>query len=531
MTPTHKEQVVYQGIDVEKRMAKYLEVTLKTDLSVLTDKEKAMLPYLFKAAEIIDELFWLQTYGDKESFLKNIPDSMTRKFAEINYGPWDRLDNDTPFIEGFRAKPSGANFYPADMTKEEFESLQDPEKTGLYTIIQRDKNRKLKVIPYHIIYKNQLKQASELLQKAATFAEDAGLKKYLMLRAKALLDDNYYASDIAWLEMKNNTIDLVIGPIENYEDGLFEYKTAYEAYILIKDKVWSQKLAYYNKFLPELQQSLPVMPAYKSEKPGIEGELNAYDVIYYAGDCNAGSKTIAINLPNDPKVQLEKGTRRLQLKNTMKAKFDYILVPISEIIMDPEQRHLVTFDAFFANTMFHEVAHGLGIKYLVKNRKIEVKDALKEYYSVTEEGKADILGLYMVDYLYHKGELRDVPLESYYVTFVASMFRSIRFGAGSSHGKANLIRLNYLLSEKAIERNEDGTYSVNLEKMRDAVVKLSAKIIQLQGDGNFEIVEQWVKNGLIMPDKLTEDLKKISEAGIPTDLVFKQGLEYLGLKK
>lgn len=529
MKPSVEEEVVYKGIDIEQRMAKYHEVELNTDLSILTEKEKAMLPYLLEAAQIMDELFWLQAFGDKDMLMKHIQDEKTRRFTEINYGPWDRLDNDFPFLEGFREKPAGANFYPPDMTKEEFEAFDDPAKTGLYNVIVRDKNQKLKVVPYHIQYSDQLKKASELLLKAATLAEDSGLKKYLQLRAKALLNDDYYESDIAWLDMKNNTIDFVVGPIENYEDGLFEYKTAYEAYVLVKDKVWSERLAYFNKFLPELQQSLPVMPAYKSEKPGTEGELNAYDVIYYAGDCNAGSKTIAINLPNDPKVQLEKGTRRLQLKNAMKAKFDHILVPISQLIIDPSQTSLVSFDAFFTNTMFHEVAHGLGIKYLVKNKKIEVKDALLEYYSASEEGKADILGLYMVDYLYNKGELKDIPLESYYVTFVASMFRSIRFGASSSHGKANLMRFNYFIQEKAIERNENGTYKVNIEKMKQAVAKLSREILVIQGDGNKAEAKKWFDERLRISDTLKEDLNRLSSAGIPTDLIFKQGKEVLGL--
>jgi len=529
LKPSKEEKVVFKGIDAEKRLSKYVSVQLTTDLSVLTENEKKMLIYLIDAAKIMDELFWLQSFGDKRSFIDKIEDEKTKKFALINYGPWDRLDDDVPFIHGFLEKPKGANFYPADMTNNEFEHLKDEGKTSLYSLIKRDDAGNLVVVPFHIEYKEYLKKAADLIVKAAALAEDQGLKKYLELRAKALLDDNFYESDMKWLDMKTNTIDFVVGPIENYEDALYGYKAAYEAYVLVKDKEWSQRLAYYTKFLPELQLSLPVMPAYKSEKPGTDGELNAYDVIYYAGDCNAGSKTIAINLPNDPKVQLQKGTRRLQLKNTMRAKYDYILLPIVNTMIDESQRNLVKFDAFFANTMFHEVAHGLGVKYLVKNKKTEVKDALQKSYSTIEEGKADILGLYMIDYLINKGELKELTLNSNYVTFVASMFRSIRFGGSSAHGKANMMRFNFFIEKGALIRNADGTYKVDFAKMKGAINELSTKILVLQGDGNLAEAEKWMNNDAVVSKQLKEDLQKLEKKNIPTDLIFEQGKEVLGL--
>ena len=272
--------------------------------------------------------------------------------------------------------------------------------------------------------------------------------KYLNLRADAFLSNDYRPSDLAWMDMKNNDVDLVIGPIETYEDQLFGYKTAFEAYVLIKDKQWSDRLAKYAQFLPELQRGLPVEDKYKQEMPGANAQLNAYDAVYFAGHSNAGSKTIAINLPNDEYVQLEKGTRRLQLKNAMRAKFDKILRPIADQLIVPEQRENITFDAFFANTMFHEVAHGLGIKNTINN-KGTVRAALKEHASALEEGKADILGLYMVTQLFEKGELTTGTLQDYYTTFMASIFRSVRFGASSAHGKANMIRFNYFANEGA----------------------------------------------------------------------------------
>ncbi len=313
--------------------------------------------------------------------------------------------------------------------------------------------------------------------------------------------------------MKDNRIDLVIGPIETYEDKLFGYKAAFEAYVLVKDMEWSKRLARYAAMLPELQRGLPVPDAYKAETPGTDSDLNAYDVVYYAGDCNAGSKTIAINLPNDEQVQLEKGTRRLQLKNAMRAKFDKIMVPIADELIAPEQRKHVTFDAFFADTMFHEVAHGLGIKNTVDG-KGTVRDALKELGSGIEEGKADVLGLYMITKLHEKGELGG-SLEDYYTTFLAGIFRSVRFGAASAHGEANMVRFNFFADRGAFARDAKGQYRVDMPKMRQAVDELSATLLKLQGNGDYAGVEKLVKElGVIRP-QLAEDLGAVEEPQHP----------------
>jgi len=328
--------------------------------------------------------------------------------------------------------------------------------------------------------------------------------------------------------MKTNPIELVIGPIETYEDQLYGYRAAFESYVLIKDMAWSERLAKYAQFLPELQEGLPVDEAYKQETPGSDADLNAYDVIYYAGHSNAGSKTIAINLPNDERVQLAKGTRRLQLKNAMQAKFDHILKPISEVLIAPEQREHITFNAFFANTMFHEVAHGLGIKNTITD-KGTVRAALKEHASALEEGKADILGLYMVQSLLEKGEITEGILEDYYVTFMAGIFRSVRFGASSAHGKANMIRFNYFATMGAFDRNEDGLYSVNMDKMSEAVSSLSELILTLQGNGDYDGVAELVADKGIIKPQLEADLARLKAASIPVDIVFKQGKSQLGL--
>ncbi|MCZ6522147.1 MAG: Zn-dependent hydrolase, partial [Bacteroidetes bacterium] len=446
---------------------------------------------------------------------------------EVNYGTWDRLRGDEPFIEGVGEKPKGARFYPEDMTIEEFEAFEDESKSSLYTIVKRDESGNLYTVPYHEEFAEEVSMVSHILREAAEMAEDEGFKNYLILRADALLNDDYQQSDMAWMDMKNNTLELVIGPIEVYEDKLFNNKAAHEAYVLIKDKSWSERLAKYTDFLPELQEGLPVPEEYKQDKPGRDSEVNVYDVIYYAGDCNAGSKTIAINLPNDEVVQLAKGSRRLQLKNAMQAKFDKIMVPISQLLIAEDQRHHVTFNAFFANTMFHEIAHGLGIKNTITG-KGTVREALKEKSSPLEEGKADILGLYMVTQLHDKGEV-DGELMDYYVTFMAGIFRSVRFGVSSAHGQANMIRFNFFKKMEAFSKNEDGTFRVNLENFQNAMAALSEKILTLQGDGDYEATVQLFEEMGMVKEDLQAELDRIAEQGIPRDIVFEQGLEVLGI--
>ena len=513
--------------EMQKNLGKYVSVKLTSDVNKLSEKEQQMLPLLIKAAEKMNDLFWYEAYGDKTELLNSIEDEDTKTFVKINYGPWDRLDGNKPFVEGVGEKPLGANFYPKDMTKKEFEAADIEDKSSIYNFVRRDENEKLYSIPYHKQFENEVKEVSELLKEAAKLAEDEGLKTYLELRAQALLDDNYQPSDLAWMDMKTNTLDIVIGPIETYEDQMFGNKAAHEGYVLIKDQEWSAKLARFASFLPELQKGIPVADAYKQETPGTDSDLNAYDVVYYAGDCNSGSKTIAINLPNDEEVQLQKGTRRLQLKNAMRAKFDKILVPISDVLIDESQRQHITFDAFFANTMFHEVAHGLGIKNTI-NGKGTVRTSLKELASALEEGKADVLGLYMVQQLHEKGEI-DGDMKDYMTTFMASIFRSVRFGASSAHGKANMIRFNFFKDKGAFTRNADGTYKIDYANMIVAMKDLSSLILTLQGNGDYDGVAKLVAEKGKISEELQSDLDRLSSANIPVDVIYEQGADVLGL--
>ncbi|MDL2283013.1 Zn-dependent hydrolase [Odoribacter sp. OttesenSCG-928-G04] len=507
----------------------YAEFTLTTDISKLTENEKKMIPILMEVADIMENIFWINAYGAKYELFKGVMDEYLTKYLSINYGPWDRLNANQSFIAGIGPKPLGANFYPVDMSKEEFEAIKDERKTDWYSIVRRDGEGKLNVIPFHEAYPEEIKKAAELLKQASELAEDAGLKKYLYLRSEALLTDDYLASDLAWMDMQENTLDFVVGPIETYEDKLFGYKAAHSGQILIKDKEWSKKLSLYAQYLPRLQENLPVADAYRKEKANANPDMNAYEVIYYAGDCNAGSKNIAINLPNDPRVHAAKGSRKLQLKNTMQAKFDKIVTPISKIVINPEQQKHVKFDAFFENTMFHEVAHGLGVNYTIQNKQ-EVRAALKDMYTSIEEGKADILGLYCITKLNEWDIIKDKDLMDNYVTFIAGIFRSSRFGAASAHGKANMMNFARFMESGAISRDEStGYYTVDFEKMKKEIAAIAGNYITIEGDGDYAIASKLVSEKGIVTPVLQTDLDKIAGAGIPKDIFFKQGKDVLGL--
>ena len=520
---------------IEEKLAQYTPVRLTADLSRLSERERRMIPLLIEAAEEMDTIFWQQVYPARDSLLAALRDSATRKYVLLNYGPWDRLDDNAAFVPGIGPRPEGAAFYPADMSKEEFESAAKAAPGGgaalrsLYTVVRRDSSGGLVAVPYREAFAHASRRAAAKLREAAGLADDPGLRKYLDLRARALETDEYRPSDLAWMDMKRNAVDIVIGPIETYDDGLFGYKAAHEAYVLVKDREWSQRLARYAKLLPGLQRGLPVPEAYKREKPGTDSDLNAYDAVYYTGQANAGSKTIAINLPNDEQVQLKKGTRRLQLKNAMRAKFDKILVPIGEELIADDQQEHIEFDAFFANVMFHEVAHGLGVKNTVNGRGT-VRDALKEQAGALEEGKADILGLYMITRLQQQGELPGVDLDDNYVTFLAGILRSIRFGAASAHGRANAAELFFLQEHGAFIRDSAiGRYRVDFPRMRAAVDSMAGTILRLQGDGDYEGVKRFMtQRGPVAP-VLQSDLDRLGSKGIPVDILFEQGLDALGI--
>lgn len=515
-----------QESPMKAKVEEYAQVELKSDLvNNLNDKEKELVKIFFQVGEITDDLFWQQTFGDK-SQLDTITDNYAKEFAMIHYGAWDRLDNNKPFLAGYGEKPAVCNYYPHDITAEEFDAFEDANKNSWYTVIRRNEDGSLKSVWYHEAYAEEIGRICALLEKAVTLAEDPGLKNYLEKRIEAFKTDDYLESDLAWMDMKDSKIDFVTGPIESYDDKFQETKASYESFILLKDEARSKDLAKFVAMLPALQKELPCAPEYKTFVPGTSSDLNVYDAVYYAGDCNAGSKTIAINLPNDERVHALKGTRRLQLRNSMKAKFDKVLMPIGQLIVTPEQQKYLNFDAFFWNVTFHEVAHGLGVKQTI-NTNESVDAVMGTEKTSWEEAKADILGLFMVTKLIEMGEITNITAEDAIATYIAGILRSVRFGAASSHGKANMMCFNYMEKAGAFSRDTKGQYVIDFGKAKEAMNGWAALILQTQGDGNVEFATKYrAENGGITP-ALQADLDKINGAGIPRDITFIQGADIL----
>ena len=505
--------------DLKEKVDSYAIVEVTSPLyDALSDNDKKIVAIFREAADIVDGLFWKQTFGDKAQ-MEALTDENEKAYAMINYGPWDHLDDNKPFVEGWGEKPLGCQYYPQDMTAAEFEAFDDPNKLSLYTVVRRDENGALKCVWYRDEYKEELDKVCALLEQAIELTENEGMKNYLTERVKAFRTDDYLASDMAWMDMKDCNMDLVIGPIENYDDKLKEAKAAYECFILLKDEKRSANLAKYVGLLPELQKMLPCAPEYKTFVPGTSSDLNVYDAIYYAGDCNAGSKTIAINLPNDERVHAAKGTRRLQLYNSMMAKFDKIMMPIGEVLMAPEQLEYLSADAFFWNVTFHEVAHGLGVKQTV-NGKGSVDAAMGSEKTTWEEAKADILGLFMVSKLIDMGEITDITKEQSVATFIAGIVRSVRFGFASSHGKANMMCYNYMEDNGAFTRNADGKYVVDFDKAAEVIDSWANLILTTQATGDFEFAQKYSSENASIRENLASDIAKVNGAGIPRDIRF-----------
>ncbi|MBP3763045.1 MAG: Zn-dependent hydrolase [Bacteroidales bacterium] len=516
--------------EIQQKVDEYAEFPLTSDLiQNLSANEKELVKIFIEIGKVMDEIYWDQYFGNENrASLDTLSDPAMRAFANIQYGAWDRLDSERPFLPGYGERPLGANFYPADMTAEEYEALEDPLKESQYSVIRRDAEGKLYVLPYHEAYKEQLAKVDALLEKAIALADNAGLKRYLEARREAFRTDDYYESDMVWMDMKDSKLDFVVGPIENYDDALHGLKCSHEAFVLVKDEQWSNDLSKFAALLPEMQKLLPCDEKYKKEVPGTDCDINVYDVVYYAGDCNAGSKTIAINLPNDERVQLAKGSRRLQLKNAMKAKFDNIMLPIASLMVCDEQVDKVTFNAFFGNTCYHEVAHGLGIKNTVTGRG-PCRQALGAQYSAWEEAKADVCGLFLTEQLIERGEITNTTVEQNYITFIAGILRSVRFGATEAHGVANIMCYNYFQDHGAFTRNAEGKYVIHLDAARQCAREWAAIIIAMEGEGDMQAAKAYSdKHGKIGAD-LQKDLDAIRDANIPRDIVYKQGASVLGL--
>ncbi|MEI7596418.1 MAG: Zn-dependent hydrolase [Bacteroidota bacterium] len=507
---------------VSERVSQYVVERLSGDTSLLTANENKMLPLLKKACDVMDDLYWIQSFGDKTAALKSIMDTAERTFFLQNYGPWERLNGNKPFVKNYESKPLGANYYPKDITTQEFNSFQDTLKNSNYSIIRRDKSGKLYAIKYCDEYKIKLKEASDYLLKATEIADDKAFKKYLELRAEALITDNYTKSDEAWLDVKNSNLDIVIGPIETYEDRFMGLKTAYQGLIFIKDKSWGEEYKKYTSYLPQLQKELPIDSRYKKSSANSKTQIVVEDMIYCKGFTNSEGKTIAMSLPNDENMMERKGIRNINIKNLMKLKFDNILKPLALGFVSSNQQVNVKFDAFFYFVMFQKMSHLLGVKDDIEG-KGNSKSVLKEQYYLMEEIKANMLALYMSNKLFDKGVIKEVDVLDNYVTFLAGIVRSIRFGTTNFQGKVNMLIFNVFEENGAFKRNSaDGTYSVAPERMGIAMDVLLKKILVLQGNQDYDGFSKFLNQKGFVKVQLQQDIEKLQAKKVPIDVVFSE---------
>jgi hypothetical protein len=528
--PQKEESGMAAGSSLETKIRRFAPTEITADVSRLSAGDRQALDKIIEAAKYLDPLFRRQVWSGNDALLKKLeadasPEGKAKlHYFRINVGPWSRLDKDEPFIAGVPEKPHGANYYPEDMTKAEFEAwvktlpeADQKRATGFFHVIRRDENKKLKLVPYSQEYREFLEPAAKLLREAAALTTNATLKNFLTKRADAFRSDDYYSSDVAWMEL-DAPIDLTIGPYETYEDELFSYKAAFEAYVTLRDEAESEKLKKFSGWLQELENNLPFDPKYRNPKLGAASPIRVVDTLFNSGDGNNGVQTAAFNLPNDERVVKEKGSKRVMLKNVQEAKFKQTLIPISKVVLDSAQQAEVDFDSFFTHILAHELMHGLGPHNIkVSGKDTTVRQQLKDKYSALEEAKADITGLWALQYLIDKGMVDKKFERTMYTTFLASVFRSVRFGITEAHGKGVALQFNYLTDEGAFKINEaNGTFSVDTAKIKDAVRKLTGEILTIQAEGSYDKAKAMLDKYAVIRPAMQQALDKLK--GVPVDI-------------
>jgi Peptidase family M49 len=521
--------------DLAKKIARFAPTVLTANTTRLSPNDRLALKKIIEAAKLLDPLFLRQVWSGNEALEKKLQADKTvagrqrLHYFYINDGPWSRLDNNEPFIEGVpHEKPAQANYYPDDISKEEFESwlqglaAEEKEKaTGYFYVIRRDANRKLITVPYSEEYKEFLQPAAKLLSEAAALATNTTLKDFLNKRSAAFASNDYYDSDVAWMDL-DAPIDVTIGPYETYEDELFGYKAAFEAYVTLRDEAESAKLARFSKYLQEVEDHLPLDPQYRNPKLGAASPIRVVNEVFSSGEGNNGVQTAAFNLPNDERVVKEKGSKRIMLKNVQDAKFNRTLIPISRVVLAPAQQKLLSFDAFFTHILTHELMHGLGPHNInVSGQATTVRLQLKDLYSAIEEAKADITGLWALQYLIDKGVVEKRMEQTLYTTYLASAFRSVRFGINEAHGRGVAMQFNYLTDEGAIKFDEQaGTFSIDHAKVKEAVRKLTHELLTLEAEGSYDKAKAILDRYALIRPPMKQALDKLKEVPVDIEPVF-----------
>ena len=522
------EHLSEKAKELKTLIQRFADVEIKVDMSHLTEKQKQLVLKLVEASKYADNIFWKQTSHDALAFVEELREKndeeakLALEYAMIHYGPYDRIEEETRFYgEGDSTRFHGGAFYPKDMSKAEFESyleMNPNEAESLknqYSVVVRRGN-KFKALPYNRVYAEDIKPLTQKLREAAALAENPSLKAYLTARAMAIETDDYYDSDVKWMQLKDNDIDIVIGPIENYEDGLFNYRTAYEAAVMIKDPIGTKELELFKSHIDQLEQNLPSDKKYHRETAGKGNVLEVVNIVYFGGDFQSGIKTIAASLPNDPKVHNEFGGKKQMYKNMMAAKYQKMVVPIADVLIAPESRKYINETAFTTFVTMHEVSHTLGRGFVYGKPEQKVREALKEHYSPIEEAKADVLGIYNIDYFAKNGTYTDEQLKQFYVTYLAGLFRSIRFGATEAHGKANIAQMVYLKEQGSLSRNNLGYWVVHFDKFHEGIRQLGKKLLHIQAEGSYEEADRFLNTYGKLTSDIQADIEKLNH--IPRDL-------------
>ncbi len=516
---------------LKEKIKRFAPTEIKGNILKLSEGDKKALAKLIEAAKIMDSLYLRQVWSGNTDLLYKLRADKSRgsnerlRYFLINMSPWSGIDHQEPFIEGVpNPRPMGANYYPEDMKKEVFEkwltTLPDAEKskaTGFFYTIHTEEDGKFKTVPYNEEYKDLLAPAAKLLRDAAELTDNATLKNFLTKRADAFISNDYYDSDVAWMEL-DSPIEPTIGPYEVYMDELFNYKAAFEAFITLRNDVETKKLAKFSSYLQEIENNLPIDPKFRNPKLGESSPIRVVDLIVTGGECRAGVQTAAFNLPNDEKVTAEKGSKRVMLKNVQEAKFKKALIPISKVAMDEEQQKLISFEQFFTHILAHELMHGLGPQNItVDGKQTTVRQMLKELNSAFEEAKADISGLFLLQYLIDNNKIEKSFEKKMYATYLAGAFRSIRFGIREAHGKGMALQFNYLLDEGAFKYDEKtNRFSVNFEKIKDGMEKLTGDIMTIQAEGSYEKAKAMLDKYAVMNPSMQKILDKLTD--VPVDI-------------
>ena len=502
----------------ERLLENYAQVTIPApDLSGITDNGKEVLNLYRFAADEADAIYWQQVFGEK-AFFSALPEA-EREFAYVNYGPWNRID-DQPFLDGFGPRPAGARFYPEDMTDQEFMALEDTAKTSPFTLIERKANGSLETVWYHDAYKEHVQKIAHYLRAAADITIKESVRNYLNKKADAILSDNYYESELAWLEMTDSKMDLVIGPNETIDDDRYGIKASYGAYVLLKNEDRNASLAKVTAHLPELQASLPGNPSYHGFVPGTESNIFSCDVIYYGGYTNAGYKTIAINFPYDEKVQEEHGTRTILFDNIIREKYNRTVFPVGMLLLEGDDQAHVDANAFYWDIVFREVAKGLGVKETV-NGKGPVAAALGSEALTFEKAKSNVLGTYLC-----LQEVKENRIDALIMpkdvlgTFIVNVFRSTRFGVADATGRANVAVYNFLLESGAITRKASGKYAIDYAKTEETLAQLGARILEIQATGDQKAAHEFMEKYAVVSPTIKADVVNLELEKIPVDIRF-----------